>query len=43
MSLRTYNFLWNLKQFWRRYIKKVYVDLGVKHPFLFLNYSEVKL
>ncbi len=37
MSVKTYNLLWNLKMFWRRNVRKAYVDLRAKGPLFFLN------
>ena len=37
MSVKIYNLLWNIRMFWRRNVKRTYVDFGVKAPFLFLN------
>ena len=41
MNVKTYNFLWGLRMFWRKQIKKIYIDLGALHPFIFLNSGEI--
>lgn len=39
MNIRIYNLLWNMKMFFRRYGKRVYVDLGAINisPLFFFN------
>ena len=31
MSVKIYNFLWDLKMFYKRNIKRIYLDLGANY------------